>query len=374
MHRTTSRPWQRQFAGQSLVLVVALLPALVAGVGIARAAAPGEWERLAAALTGARPIAASLVADGFLLATVPAGAPVPLPDSVAAEALLGSARIGQVLGIVALSFLGYLAMMLAGGRARSLLAVAWLAVLPPIAGEGHVLRPETPSVVFGLLALLLLQCVSGVQRPASTARARATVTFLLCATAAVAIGFAVAALPSAGILLLLPGGASIMATALLVLRLLRALRQRSIAVLPIRAGAARLWPWVLASMASLLATVLLLDIAVRAPEALSPTGSGCGLLPALPVLRYPLSLLAVLGAARLLLRTGQRLGRRGRLGADFLLLLYCASLLAQRVLRPTDDDALPAALPMALLLAEGTVHATLLIAGRRSVGAREGAL
>ncbi len=217
-------------------------------------------------------------------------------------------------------------------------------------------------MVFGLLALLLLQCIPVVQRPASTARARSLVMVLLAGTAAMAIGFAVAALPTAGILLLVPGCAAMMATAQLGLRLLRALRQRRHSFVPMRAAAARLWPWVWAAIATLFASILLLNVAAREPERLEPTPSALGVLPSSPWLGYPLAVLATLGATRLLLRTGQRLGRRGRLGSDFLLLLYCAVLLAQRLLRSPGDDALPAALPMALLLAEGVVYATLLLA------------
>jgi hypothetical protein len=106
-------------------------------------------------------------------------------------------------------------------------------------------------------------------------------------------------------------------------------------------------------------------VAVQSPAELVPTASAVGLLPAAPLLRYPLLLLAALGALRLTLRTGQRLGRRGRLGADLLLWLYCAVLLAQRWLRQDGEDALPAAVPLALLLADGSVHAALLLARRR---------
>ena len=42
----TVPPWLRRLAGYSLVLLVALLPALLAGARIDAAPAPGEYERL----------------------------------------------------------------------------------------------------------------------------------------------------------------------------------------------------------------------------------------------------------------------------------------------------------------------------------------
>lgn len=369
----TGRPGSRRSAclrrltGASLIVLVTLLPAMVAGIGLERPAAPGEWARLEAAATGPRPGPRSLVADGFLLAT----APIPAAtsgDGAAAAHWLGTARIAQVLGVLALSWLGYLAIALVGGRARALLTVAWLAVLPPVLEAGHVLRPETAACMFGLLGLLLLQCVPFVQRPAGRRKGRWLATLSLVGTAAGAFGAAVATVPSAGILLLLPGCASMLAAGQLALRLWRAMRQRSVAVLPLRACTARLWPWVAASMAALWATAVAMQLAVEAPDQFVASATVGGLLPAAGIARYPLLAIALLGAVRLVLWTGQRLGRRGRLGADLLLLLWAAVLLLQRWLRPADDDALAAALPCALLLAEGSVQATLLLAAARQRG------
>jgi hypothetical protein len=358
----TARPWQRRLAVSCFVLLVVLLPALVAGWSLAAAAAPGEWERVAAAgsATGG-PV--SLVASGFLRSTL--GAAAAATEALDPAARLSQARLAQILGLMAMGGLTYLALALAGGRWRALLAVAFLSALPPIAQEGHVVRPETPALVFGLLALLLLECVTVVQRPAAATRAPRSVTTALALTAALAIAFAVAALPSAGILLLLPGAASVLAVAQIGVRLLRSLRRRSLAVLPLRATSARLWPWVLAAIAAMLATALVVEASVRSPDGLVPSPSAVGLLPAAPLLRYPLLLLAALGGVRLLLRAGQRLGRRGRLGADALVLLYGTVLLLQRGLREGGEDALPAVVPVALLLADGAIYATLLAARRR---------
>ncbi|MEQ1631577.1 MAG: hypothetical protein ABL997_04335, partial [Planctomycetota bacterium] len=264
-----------------------------------------------------------------------------------------------VLGI---TLLGYLVVMLAGGRLRALVTTLWFAVLPPVASMGHVLRPETPSVLFALLSLLLLQCLAASQRP--SARTGNLTMLSLCFTASLATACAVATMPSAGIVLLLPGGAAMAATGQVALRMWRTLRERSVAVWPARAAAARMWPFVLGSVVSLVATVLVMEASVRSPEGLSPTRSDTGLLPESSWLAWPLVALAVLGGMRLVLRTGQRLGRRGRLGADMLLLVYVAAMLLQRMLRSTDDDALPVALPFALLLTDGAVYAFLLVTPR----------
>jgi hypothetical protein len=115
---------------------------------------------------------------------------------------------------------------------------------------------------------------------------------------------------------------------------------------------------------ALLVAWLVLELAAVDPAGLPPTVSAVGLLPASPWARLPLLLLAGLGALRLLLRSGRRLGRFGRLGADALLALYCAVMLLQRALRDPLDDALPATVPMAVLLTEGVAYAALLAGGR----------
>ena len=186
----------------------------------------------------------------------------------------------------------------------------------------------------------------------------------LCLPASVATACAVATTPSAGIVLLVPGGAAMAASGQVALRMGRTLRQRSVAVWPARAAAARMWPWVLSSVASIVATILVMEGSVQAPEALLPSASIVRLLPQTPWLSWPMSALAVLGAVRLVLRTGQRLGRRGRLGADMLLLIYVAAMLLQRLLRAPLEDALPATMPLALLLADGAIYAFLLLARR----------
>jgi hypothetical protein len=364
----SGRPPLRRIVGQVLVLLVVLLPALVAGSHIAAAPAVGEWERLERAWPQADPGNAgprSLVADGFVRLVASPPDERPAPGSPAAASWLAMARLAQVAGVAGMAMLCCLVVTLAGGRARALLTGVFLAVLPPIAAEGHVLRPETPATLFALLGLLLLQCIPELQRPSSRRRWRGAALLVLGATVALAIALSVAALPGSGLVLLVPVGAAAMAAGQLAHRLLRALpRRRDWARLPLPAVSARLWPWAWCPVATLFATLFVLDVAVQDPQALVPTFSATGLLPAAWPLRVPMLALALLGALRLLLRTGRRIGRRGRLGPDFLLGLYCAVLLIAHVMRPPGDDALPQAVPMAVLLAEGSVYAVLLAAAR----------
>jgi hypothetical protein len=341
---------------------VLLLPALVAGLALDAPPATGEWERLVAAIAPDAAAPRSLAADGFARSFVAAVTEVPSSPSPAAHDVLGTARMAQILGVLGITMLSYLVVMQSGGRARALLATLWFAVLPPIAVTGHVLRPETASVLFALLSLVLLQCLAANERPSS--RTGTATMLALCLTASVATACAVATTPSAGIVLLVPGGAAMAASGQVALRMGRTLRQRSVAVWPARAAAARMWPWVLSSVASIVATILVMEGSVQAPEALLPSASIVRLLPQTPWLSWPMSALAVLGAVRLVLRTGQRLGRRGRLGADMLLLIYVAAMLLQRLLRAPLEDALPATMPLALLLADGAIYAFLLLARR----------
>ena len=48
----TTAALARRAAGQSFLVLVLLLPALVAGLSLEAEPAPGEWERLVAAITG----------------------------------------------------------------------------------------------------------------------------------------------------------------------------------------------------------------------------------------------------------------------------------------------------------------------------------
>lgn len=358
-----TQSWGRRLWGQSLIALVVVLPALVAGASIEAPAVVGEWERLASAIEGSSVRAHSQVADGFLRTFVAEQATVPDAGSDAAAALLARARLSQVLGVLGLSMLTYLVVVLASGRARALLTVLWLAVLPPIAQAGYVLRPETAATSFGLVGLLVLQLLAINERP--TAGRRRYVSTALGLSAALLLALAVTTLPSSGHVLLVPGGALVAAGVQVGFRLWRVLRERHVAVWPARAAAGRMWPWAATSVATLAVAALLMHDAVRRPEELAASAIDTGLLPVATWVRIPMLALAALGAARLVLRTGQRFGRRGRLASDLLLFVHVAAMTAWAASRGDGLDALPAAPSLALLLADGTVYAFLLLSTRR---------
>ena len=351
--------WGRRLTGHSLVLVVVALPALAAGASLAAEVAPGEWERLEWASLAP---GSDSFADMFVWSCSP---PIDAPGSVATADIprwVEQARIAQVLGVLACSMTGYLTGMLANGRAFALLATLLFAALPPVAGYGHVLRPDTAVAMLTMLSLLLAQLMAMSQSPAA-ARLRRASAWLLAPVAASCLAVAVASMPDMGSALLFPNGLAILAAILTGQRLYRALRRRSVAAWPARAAGSRLWPFVFFAMASTVGAALLLALegGKGAPSGIVMNGS---LLPASPWLAAPVVALAVLGAVRAAVRTGRRIGSRGRVTADAVLLAYAAATLMHRAVRGEWSDGLLVAFPFAWLLAEGAILAFLLVAAR----------
>lgn len=340
----------RRVAGASFVLLVSALPALVAGTSVDAPPAPGERQRLVAAHEGPH---GSLVADAFAVSTAPD------PSSPWTDAVLAQARLAQLAGLLAASLLLYLIVAQVGGRLRAVLTCAALALLPPIVVEGHVLRPETPALALGLLAVLVLL---GLAQPPRAERRRSTlVTIAVGGTAALAIAFAMSALPAAGILLLVPGAMATLFAAQLGMRLWRIMFRRTLLVLPLRASSARLWPWVFASVVGLLVAVPVVREAVPARAELVPTPTAVGLLPRPVWLRVLVLAVFALGAFRMVVRTGIHFGRGGRPDGNLLVLVYAAIVLLQHLLVAGSADALPATAAMAVVLGEGVVFAGLLL-------------
>jgi hypothetical protein len=355
MPHTVAAHRLQRLVSVSLVLVVALLPALAAGSQIDMPAAPGELERIAASLTEPPP---SRVSSGLI--TCLADASLAAYDSLDAADLairLGTARLAQVAGIFALSLLVYLTVMLCRGRLQAWFTLAALCAMPAVTGYGYVLRHETTAVLFSWLSLLLLLGIPTLQSPeaARLQLSRAPVLLATGMTSGVAIAMSLAAMPTTGVALLLPGVAMLAVAVQLAVRLLRVLLRRLWVVVPLRAATRRLWPWVLPSISALVASALLLPLAVTVQGAAQPAVATGGLLPSAALLRWALALCIGLGFLSLLLRSGLAFGRGGRPGPDLLLLIHCSVLLGQRALRPTEEDALLAAAPAAVFLAEGVV-------------------
>lgn len=350
----------RRLAGGSLILLFALLPGLLAGATLDAPAAPGELARATAALADAVPgsLRQTDLArwfHGMWLEGVVAPDPA---DAGAVGHFLARARLAQVAGVLAIGLCTYLVVMLAQGRGRALLTCAALTLLAPIHAEGHVLRPETPATLFGLLSVLLMLVLCGLQRPRPRrSRGARTAAQLLGASAAgCATALAVASQPTHGTYLLVPGAALALATGQAGLGLLRTARRRRWPAVPIRAITRRLLPWAMLALMALLFAAWLLAETLPGPTAvIQATPSPAGLLPASWLLRGPLLLLGVLGALSWLLRLGLRLGRSDRLWPEILVAVHTAVLLAHWLLRDAGVDALPAAVPAALLVAEGAV-------------------
>ncbi|HEX5053822.1 MAG TPA: hypothetical protein VFZ65_18725 [Planctomycetota bacterium] len=362
--------WWRPVATGCIVLAVLLLPVLVAGTRIDAPPTPAELEHLRSALapTGSTAAVGSEVARQFYVSMLFGTASVPA-DPEAAAAVVAQARTAQLVSLLGITLLLYLGVLLARGRLQALLAVGALLMLPPIGAEGHVLRPETPTAVFCLLSLVLLQCLAQSARQRHGGRAPRlpfVAGLVLCAT--VAQGLAVATLPSSGECLLVPGVVLTIAAVQLGLRGVRVVRRQGLERLPIRSINGRLLPWTATALLAPAVALLLLSVAVVVPvEALPSSMSTAGLWPAAWPFRLPLFGLLGLGVVAGVLRVGLRFGRRGRIGADLVLLVFCVVFLATAIGTPDSDDRLVAAPAMAAVLSEGL--RTLLVLLRAGAGA-----
>jgi len=339
-------------------LLVLLLPTLVVGLHVAAPRTAGEGERLQRALSDDVAQARVDTATARLFVTATVGERAWPQDERAQQALVVQARLAQVLGVTAMALLTYIAVLLARGRLQALLAVALFAVL----------RPETAAALFAMLSLVLLQTAS---RPTPRHRFRHPRRDLLAraglmACAAVAIALACEARPSLGEALFVPGAVLLVGTAELSLRGLRSLRRRGLLGLPIRALNRRLLPWTATALLAPMFAFLLLQATLRAPVSeLVWTERTSELLPTSTV-AFALAVgLLVVGAVAGVIRVGVRFGRGGRLGADLVLLVFCAVFLLPSLGAPGDEDPLPLAPAMAVLLSEGCAALLVLLLALR---------
>jgi len=336
----------------SAVLLCVALPGLVVGAQIDAPPAPGELERLAAAFDGS---IGSEIARQFELAAVPESLEWP---STPAEQLrlLSSARLMQAFGILALSMLLYLAVLLARGRVAGVIACLALACTPAVFEQGHVLRPETAATAFTALAVVLLQCMAQAVYGSRTRgpRRRAIVLVLLAVSAAFAIGLAVGAVPTMGGTLLIPIALFMLTTLQLVLRGFRISWRRTFFAWPALAMTQRLWAHALAAVLAPSAALLCMLVALRvAYDEIRPSGLATSVLPTGTAAASVLLVLAILGGITFVLRTGIRFGRRGRVGADLVLLAYAGTQIAYAAGSEVEFDPLPAAPAFAVLVGEG---------------------
>jgi hypothetical protein len=349
----------RHLVVAGLLLAILALPALLAGAHLDAPAGAEEVQRVSSALRGGGGPSASDVARQFFLATI-SPAPAAMPTQPEAIALLmARARLVQVMFLFALSGGVYFAVLLARGRVQALLACLFLPMLPPVASEGQILRPETVSTLFGVLALLLLQSLAQTIPRRSSKRVFVHNAVLVgyCVVSAVALAMALAALPARGVGLFVPGLVMSAAALQIGARMLPIVRRKGIWSLPMRSINRRLWPWTIVSLAGPAIGLLLLVHTLHVPvDRLPASHSEVGLFPVAWWFRVPFFALLCLGAVAAVARIGLRFGRRGRVGADFVLLAYGAIHLTGAI-GVADLDLLPAVPAMAIVLSEGVYAA-----------------
>lgn len=339
----------RRLTAAVVTLLFVWLPALVGGAGIDGAPRDGELIRLQVALSQDNAVGVrSRPAEMYYAVALPSDS-----AGIEPESLLARARLANVAALFAVGGLLYLLLAVARRRSTGLLACLALAALPPVWQAGAVLRPEVPAAVFGSLALLLL---AGFAQQVRHRPGESPVLYwlvLLVAMAAIGslIGLAAACVPSAALILLVPGGAMLLVVGTLGLATPRLLRRMPWQRVPVTAMQRRMLPWVALCVVILLATLLTLDRCVTGEPI--ATATAVGLLPATPLGWLPLAVLAGLGGIRLLLGVGLRLDRLRRISPDTLIVIYAGVLLGQRAFGDRSVDALLAAPALAILVAEG---------------------
>lgn len=347
----------------AVTLLLVLLPALVAAQHLGAPPHPGERERIVRAVSVAP---AERVVDGEVARSFYRSALRDVSIDVADPAApwLPRARLAQVFGVFALAGLLYTAVLLAGDRLRAVLACAWLAVLPPVLGEGHVLRAETPAALFGWLGLAVLLGLVSTERRVRGAAWRGGVIGVCALTAN---GLAVAALPTFGVALLAPGVVLTLAALQLLGRGARIVRRRGLGRLPYAACNRRLLPWTGLALATPVVALGTMLVAAPGPVpagADSTTwltaGTEVGLLPSSAPWHLLVWGLLVLGALGGVFRIGSEFGRRGRVTATVVLWVGLALMLAGARQSPP-VDALPAAPAAAVVLGEGSLWAVFLL-------------
>lgn len=365
---TPRRPPARwaKLAAVCCSLLVLLLPTVVVGLSLATPASEAELTRVERVIRQ-RNVTKRVDTSGSRMFHTATIADKPWPaDAKAQQALIVQARLMQVLGITALAFLTYLAVLLARGRLQALLACALLAVLPPVMNAGHVLRAETPATLFALMSLILLQVAS---RPAPRHRYRSPrrSTMVGCGLmfcAAAMAGMACETMPGIGATLLVPGLVLLVASAQLLPRGIRCWRRRGLDGLPIHSLNRRLIPWTATALVAPAITLWLLRSTLTVSvEELAITERTSTLLPADGLGYGAAMLLLLVGLVAGVLRVGLRLGRGGRIGADLILLVYCAAFLMSWWLGESRYDPLPVLPAMAVLLSEGLRTLLVLLLG-----------
>ena len=350
----------RRIVGSALILSFVLLPVLVAFIRIDLPARPGELARVEEAILSPDSRAHPLLSS-FYRSTLPGDAAENWND-VDRGGLIRVARFSGMLSLFALSALLYLLLLLVRGRATAALGCLALSLMPAVAQDGYVLRPEYVATTFGLLGVVLLAGLPVILQRRRRGLAAGLSRWSVYTTVGLTCGIAAATLGDGWIYMTIPAGALFVSVASVALIFPRATRGQSFLYWPFRAAAQRYVPWMLTVLASMFAVVI---ARAGSGEMVSATTVDSGLLPDELWLAVPLCAIAAVGAVRMGLGVSLHLGRLRRVRTDTVMFLYVAALLMQGVLMVEGRDQLPASVAFACLVGDGALSTVLLVRGMR---------
>jgi hypothetical protein len=347
----TARPRLRRLTASILVLLIVMLPVLLAFVRIEAAPRDAEIARVEQAVLAEKAMQSKPILM-FYGSMVSEDAPGRWEERK--KDITVNARIAGMLALFGISALLYVLLFLVRGRATAALGCLTLCLLPPIAQEGFVLRAEQCSTLFGILGIVLIAglplMLQERARGVSPWLARASLMLVVGMT----FGIARSCQVGAWIYLTVPAGALLLSVMTLVLMFPRAARGRSLMYWPFRAAARRYVPWMFLVLSSFALTLLVMQ---QGGGTVVDSQSDVGLLPESWWLAGPILIFAVLGAMRMGLGVGLRLGRLRRVRPDAVMFLYVAGLMMQHYLMPDGIDRMPAAVALACLVGDGAMSA-----------------
>ena len=359
-----AQPFLRRLTSALFVLLVVPLPALVGFRRIEAEPSRAEVERVAHAVAPDEAKLPEALVMYYGL-TLPADAVERFAE--APETVTIKARLAGLLATFAISGLVYVLLLVVRGRATAVCGCLVLCLLPPVAMEGHVLRPEQNATLFGLLAVVLLAVFPTTLRDRRPGVIGWIPRLGLITVVGSTISVAYSSVREAWVYLTVPAGALLVSVMGAALLFPRGARGRPFILWPFRAAARRYTPWMLVVLASFGLTLVALSGA-DGREIPRGSYSGAGLFPeSLPV-RWPLYACLVVGVLRMGIGGAFRLNRIHRVRGDTILLIYVAALLIQHALTPDRLDRLPASAATACLAADGAM--TILILGLGVVARR----
>jgi hypothetical protein len=374
--RAPSRPGgalARRLASFSLTVLVIVLPALAGARGLEQPVRASERASVRLALDderGRSPVTLwwRIWLPAPLLAEAADRGADAIPDPDLDEVVPG-VRLGNLLLLFVISGACFGAVALTRGRVAAAAACITLAFLPPIAIEGHFVRPEPVGLAFAALALVVLLGLP----PHLRLRGSPVVVLGFGLTTATLIAFAIASTPFYGSYFWLPGGSLLGAAIPLTLRWGRPMaRGRYLRPPPGHGFAKRLLPWLLPSLASLPLAFWALGSAGAVARAMHPAPAEVSALPASIVAASATVLLAAFGGAFLTLRVLHDMLRERRTTRAVVFAAFVVPLLVRGVRADAGFDMLPTALALAMVCGFGVAAGLWFVVPRIVRGMRPG--